>query len=527
MKLTHLLFCAIIFIIIQFAFTAKTFACCGCSGCGCGPSAGGGTCNDNDPCNSPSKNPPKFCEQRCTGTGGSASSCPPGWTLNTNTCNCEKECSTSRCADGTCPPTTCPGGAKRNLANCTCECDETEGYIQCKNGCVKCGLGMVLDPATCGCTFCLPPKHRCKEKCIEACTGGKTFNSDSCQCGCPANTVDCAGQCVEACPAGQARSTESNCECKPCDPPKNLCKGVCYPECTVGEEFDEKTCECGKLQVKIKYVKTPCTESTPPCLNSFVEGDAVEVLGEAKKGTTDISGDIQWACTGTANGGLCVPAIASGDTYAFKAGVSSRMSSGRGGPISLTIKAAVLSDGDEVSESVNVTQDEIDQLRQEYYDMEKLHKPTRGEFVNAQTYVNPGHFSFDEINCKGDITTWAIFTITQHLENIRAIWNQPMTVNSAYRTPIYNASLKPPGAKNSRHIYGDAADIDVDNNNPQEWAALCELAVAKGACIEPYSMARGWVHMDWRTDICPAGNGDKPPWPGSGNISCRKSADLE
>lgn len=164
---------------------------------------------------------------------------------------------------------------------------------------------------------------------------------------------------------------------------------------------------------------------------------------------------------------------------------------------------------DTVISNTVITQDEIDQCRQEYVDMNKNHKPTRGEFVDNTTYSNPGHFSFGEIN-SGDYDV-AIFTIAQHLENIReAIGNLAMPVNSGYRNPIRNASVG--GATNSRHIYGDAVDIglqdwDKDGDKDEDdWILMKNAADAEGASyIEPYEdtkpilgVREGWVHMDWR-----------------------------
>lgn len=45
------------------------------------------------------------------------------------------------------------------------------------------------------------------------------------------------------------------------------------------------------------------------------------------------------------------------------------------------------------------------------------------------------------------------------LEQVRTHFNAPTTVNSGYRCPTHNANVG--GAKNSRHLIGDAADIAV------------------------------------------------------------------
>lgn len=47
--------------------------------------------------------------------------------------------------------------------------------------------------------------------------------------------------------------------------------------------------------------------------------------------------------------------------------------------------------------------------------------------------------------------------LTEMFENIRAIWNKPIKVISAYRTPAHN--LKIGGVKNSQHVQGRALDL--------------------------------------------------------------------
>ncbi|MCB9673640.1 MAG: DUF882 domain-containing protein [Alphaproteobacteria bacterium] len=69
----------------------------------------------------------------------------------------------------------------------------------------------------------------------------------------------------------------------------------------------------------------------------------------------------------------------------------------------------------------------------------------------------------------------------------------PLVVNSGYRPPGYNASIG--GATYSRHMYGDAFDIDPVN---------VSLTTLQSAC---YSHGAGYVgvytthmHCDWRDD---------------------------
>lgn len=139
--------------------------------------------------------------------------------------------------------------------------------------------------------------------------------------------------------------------------------------------------------------------------------------------------------------------------------------------------------------------------------------PSRGDFVDAGTYVDPGNFTFNEIN-DGDFNV-AVFTVVNHLQNIRNALGHPMNVNSGYRNPVHNAGIG--GAMESQHMYGKAADIAVIDfngdgavngnmvNDPNfgaagdDWAILANHAGNEGASfIEPWAMTGNWVHMNWR-----------------------------
>ncbi|MFH0774027.1 MAG: fibronectin type III domain-containing protein [bacterium] len=180
---------------------------------------------------------------------------------------------------------------------------------------------------------------------------------------------------------------------------------------------------------------------------------------------------------------------------------------GRGAPLSYRIRASLtINNATYTSVGTYTRQDERDQIRQEYIDMNKNRTPNRPEFVNAQTYVNPGHFAFNEININQQYT-WAIFTIAQHLENIRNVLitvpgSDLMPVNSGYRNPIRNASVPGP-ALNSWHIYGRAADIanqDWNNDGRVDIADQRKMetfVLAEGGQVEPFNLTRTWVHMNW------------------------------
>ena len=186
---------------------------------------------------------------------------------------------------------------------------------------------------------------------------------------------------------------------------------------------------------------------------------------------------------------------------------------GRGFPLSYRIRARLNIGGYEQLITTYATQDERDQCRQEYIDMNKNHVPSRGDFVDAATYVDPGNFPFDEINVNQSYNV-ALFRIANRLQNVRNALGQAMHVNSGYRNPSRNAGI--PGAHpESRHIYGRAADIGVrDFNNDgvingsmvndavfgnvgDDWAILANIATGTGASVESWNATGGWVHMQW------------------------------
>src|SRR5690606_25813575 len=75
------------------------------------------------------------------------------------------------------------------------------------------------------------------------------------------------------------------------------------------------------------------------------------------------------------------------------------------------------------------------------------------------------------------------------LERIRAEVARPVTINSGYRTRSHNARVG--GATESRHVYGQAADIAV-----RGLPAAAVYQVAKA--LNPGGLGRyhSWVHVD-------------------------------
>lgn len=87
------------------------------------------------------------------------------------------------------------------------------------------------------------------------------------------------------------------------------------------------------------------------------------------------------------------------------------------------------------------------------------------------------------------------------LQNIRDHFGQPVRLSSGYRTPAYNSTLKN-AARYSQHLYGRAADIQVDNTSVEAVAAYAEQLMPAHGGIGRYpanANRKGWVHLDTRS----------------------------
>ena len=103
------------------------------------------------------------------------------------------------------------------------------------------------------------------------------------------------------------------------------------------------------------------------------------------------------------------------------------------------------------------------------------------------------NFKVKEFACK-DNTDKILIDVTfvkTHLQDIRTHFGKPVIINSAYRTPSYNAYVG--GAKNSYHMKGRAFDISIKGVTPQEIAKYAASIGVPG--IIQYN---SFVHVDSR-----------------------------
>jgi len=200
-------------------------------------------------------------------------------------------------------------------------------------------------------------------------------------------------------------------------------------------------------------------------------------------------------------------------------------------PISFDLIASL---DDQHFDRLTITQDNLDQLRQEYIDGSIYPSKNVGAengrdyFVNQDTYQDPGDYPFSVIKSKfvsgksGDYS-WSWFEIADKLQQVRDsivndqnIYTKRLDIidGNAYRNPSYNLYVyqmqKADENTKSPHLIGCAVDVDVadyDNSGfrreKADWMILKGKAKALGACVEPaeYKGRKAnytYLHMDWR-----------------------------
>ena len=90
------------------------------------------------------------------------------------------------------------------------------------------------------------------------------------------------------------------------------------------------------------------------------------------------------------------------------------------------------------------------------------------------------NFKVKEFRCKdgSDKILIDVDFVRSYLQDIRSHFGAPVTINSAYRTPTYNAKVG--GASASYHLKGQAFDIVVKGHTPLEVARYAQSIGIKG-----------------------------------------------
>jgi uncharacterized protein YcbK (DUF882 family) len=87
--------------------------------------------------------------------------------------------------------------------------------------------------------------------------------------------------------------------------------------------------------------------------------------------------------------------------------------------------------------------------------------------------------------------------LADNLQVLRDELNEPIHINSGYRTPIYNERVG--GKKKSQHLLAKAADITTKNKTPKQLGAFIEKLIAQGKMKQGgLGIYPGFVHYDVR-----------------------------
>jgi len=193
---------------------------------------------------------------------------------------------------------------------------------------------------------------------------------------------------------------------------------------------------------------------------------------------------------------------------------------GLGGPLSLTVQARAAVNGQDYLARETVVQDEVDQLRQEYVDLERHTVPDRSEFIDAATFAarygrRYPWLQFEDLNWSVNPNTrlryaYAIIRpeLVQGLDQVRHAYGG-IVINSGYRNPVRQVEVHAP-VRESLHQYGCAADLAVIPGegralpNEVDWRRLAEVACsARAKWVEPLAASAPnspgcHVHLDYR-----------------------------
>lgn len=106
------------------------------------------------------------------------------------------------------------------------------------------------------------------------------------------------------------------------------------------------------------------------------------------------------------------------------------------------------------------------------------------------------HFKVREFACKdGSDPVFVSPRLAGVLEAIRTHFGAPVTITSGYRTPAHNAATRGSSPR-SQHLYGLAADIQVEGAAPAAVAAYAETLLPDAGGIGIYDT---FTHIDVRS----------------------------
>ena len=115
--------------------------------------------------------------------------------------------------------------------------------------------------------------------------------------------------------------------------------------------------------------------------------------------------------------------------------------------------------------------------------------------AGGETRLSP-HFKVKEFHSKKDPSDLVKVDekLLRLLENIRNFTGKPVHINSGYRSPEYNATLKN-ASPHSQHCVGKAADIVIAGVPPARVAEIAECYLGSSGGIGIY---KTFTHVDVR-----------------------------
>lgn len=113
------------------------------------------------------------------------------------------------------------------------------------------------------------------------------------------------------------------------------------------------------------------------------------------------------------------------------------------------------------------------------------------------------NFTLDELACKCGCETNASdidSNFIYQLQKLREAFGLPIYINSGYRCPEHNKAIG--GSKNSQHMFGKAADLDLTRYNAADKYRLMQLVFRLGT-FRGVGIESSFVHVDTRSGNIP------------------------
>jgi len=135
------------------------------------------------------------------------------------------------------------------------------------------------------------------------------------------------------------------------------------------------------------------------------------------------------------------------------------------------------------------------EIETDVYDAAEEYSAGPAPMGSGEMITQPGQitkdFSAEEFACKGTGEVKVSDELVHRLQQLRDYLGVPVVITSGYRSPEHNASVN--GAPNSRHISGEAADIQAEGVSMAELAEAAKKFFGDGGIGSSYS---NHVHVD-------------------------------